>query len=549
MRAALYLRRSTEDHQAESLETQLDNARRFCEARGWDVVAVFTDDGISRAEFKRRRGLIDLLNLAEVRGFDIAVTRDETRIGGDMIRTGLVIQDLIDHGARLFYYTTGEEVRLDDATARFIVAAKNFSSELEREKIASRTREHLERQARRGFVAGGVTYGYDNFRTPDGVRRVVNEHQAAVVRDIFERAAGGEGVRAIAQALNRIGIAAPRAQTSGTGSWGSGAIHAILRRPLYVGRIEWGKTHKAYRRGTKVRLDEHAHQLVREEAPELRIVSAELWEDVQSRMRRHTEATGSTRKGTPARYLLTGFSRCATCGGPIQVERVKVSYENVPAYKCAWHRDRGNTVCTNTLRRPVAAVDRAVIAWIQEHVLSERVVRAVLRGLRAALDAAANPAASTRERLEGEARRLRGELARLAAAVAATSAPIEALVVQLEERQRRLRAAEAQLAAAAGGGKVLALSGRRIEERARARLAELGELLGAHPAGARKVVQALLVGPLRWTPTKTPEGRRYEIRGDVALGRLVLTEKEASGVVLASPAGFDLSPIAIEVAA
>lgn len=101
MRAAIYARRSTEDHQAESLDTQLDNARRFLAERGWSEVATFVDDGISRAEFRRRTGLLALLNQAGARAFDLVVTRDESRLGGDMLRTGLVLQDLADHGVRI----------------------------------------------------------------------------------------------------------------------------------------------------------------------------------------------------------------------------------------------------------------------------------------------------------------------------------------------------------------------------------------------------------------------------------------------------------------
>ena len=42
------------------METQLGEAGRYCEAKGWAVSEehVFIDDGISRAEFKKRPGLI-----------------------------------------------------------------------------------------------------------------------------------------------------------------------------------------------------------------------------------------------------------------------------------------------------------------------------------------------------------------------------------------------------------------------------------------------------------------------------------------------------------
>ena len=82
-RAVLYLRRSTDEHQAESLDTQRESATRFCHARGWSIVGEVVDDGESRAEFKKRRGLLRLVAMcsARDRDFDIVVCRDESRIG------------------------------------------------------------------------------------------------------------------------------------------------------------------------------------------------------------------------------------------------------------------------------------------------------------------------------------------------------------------------------------------------------------------------------------------------------------------------------------
>jgi len=99
-----------------------------------------------------------MLNAAAEGAFDVVVTRDETRLGGDVNRTGLLIQDLLDHDVQLFYYFTGERVTLDDAMAKVMMALRNFSSELEREKISQRTREHLMTKARRGLNTGGRSY-------------------------------------------------------------------------------------------------------------------------------------------------------------------------------------------------------------------------------------------------------------------------------------------------------------------------------------------------------------------------------------------------------
>jgi len=50
VRWAIYVRRSTEEHQETSIVRQLEDARRFVQEREGVVVAEFIDDGISRAE-------------------------------------------------------------------------------------------------------------------------------------------------------------------------------------------------------------------------------------------------------------------------------------------------------------------------------------------------------------------------------------------------------------------------------------------------------------------------------------------------------------------
>lgn len=63
-------------------------------------------------------------------------------------------------------------------------------------------------------------FGYDNHRIGKGqVERRINEAEAAIVRDIYERFAAGEGVRSIAGALNRQGIPSPRAQQVRPSGW------------------------------------------------------------------------------------------------------------------------------------------------------------------------------------------------------------------------------------------------------------------------------------------------------------------------------------------
>lgn len=324
MRAAIYTRRSTDEHQAESLEVQKGEALRFVEAKGWhhDPKHLYVDDAISRAEFVKRPAFIAMTNAAEAGEFDVVVVRDETRLGGDMLRTTLWIQTLLDHGVRLFYYYGRQEVVVEGAHDRFVMMARNFAAELEREKTSQRVHENHLTKARRGLVAGGVIYGYDNVRRPEGgVVRAINEEQAAVVVMIFEMRARGDGYRTIAQALNERGIAPPSAKKRGTGSWSPGCLAAILSNEHYCGEIIWNRWRKLYKGGTKKRELRPESEWIRLEVPEYRIVSDELWQQVRARDQKNAKVGG--RRGKRPGYLLTGLARCAECGGPMHVTNGK----------------------------------------------------------------------------------------------------------------------------------------------------------------------------------------------------------------------------------
>ena len=454
MKAAIYARRSTDEHQAESLNVQTQEAKRYIVGKGWTVAEehIFTDDAISRAEFKKRPSLLAMLNAAARGDFEMVVVRDETRLGGDMYRTGLVIQDLIDAGVRLFYYFTDEEITLDGAVDKFLIAARNFAAELEREKTAQRTREHLLLKARRGLNVGGRVFGYDNIEVIEGGRRVrveyrINEVEAAIIIEIFRRYAAGEGLRAIVKDLNDRRIPPPRAGKRGTGSWSPGAVHAMLRRERYRGVLLWGREGKAYKGGTRVRVDRPAADWVRVEAPELRIIDEQLWEAVQARTSNRKRPNGRSTVGRKPRFMLSGLSKCSECSGPIQVTNRKWGQSNIKVYVCAWHRTRGEAVCTNSFARPVDAVDGAVIEWIQENLLQERMVLVALKKLRARLEQRARTSHHEIPKLEAEARKLKTEIDRLTNALVSTDDKPEAVVKAMALREKRLTMLRGQIVA------------------------------------------------------------------------------------------------------
>lgn len=540
MRCAIYARKSTEE-QIASLDVQVDEATRYIESKGWTVAPghVYQDSAVSRAEFKKRPGLIALLNALNSGEFDAIILRDDSRLGGDMHRTGLVVQDMVEAGKRLFCYFEGNEITLDGATDKIMMALRGFAAELEREKIAGRTREHLETKARKGFVTGGKCYGYDNLSIEQGGKRDhvehrINEAQAAIVREVFEAKAAGDGYKRIAKRLNSRGVPSPSAGKRGTGSWSPSMILCLLRNERYLGVIQWGKAVKTYRGGTKVRLKSANEDRIRTERPELRIIPQELWNQVQATMKARPHGAWKRGRGAEPRHLLAGIARCGSCGGPMKVHFAKFGSEKVKLYVCAHHHDRGDAVCTNDLRRPLANVDAAVVNWLKTHILTEEMVTEALAVLRSRIAERSKAPHGERDELEAEAKRLRSEIDRLVGALA-SGVESATIATVIGEREKRLTEVRARIEMISVAPSVLDLEVRRLEKEARANLNDLQRLLDGNVAEGRKVLEAVFKDPMRLTATQTANGRRYLIEVAAGVGSVVTIGTPLPG---ASPRGF-----------
>lgn len=520
-RVALYLRRSTAEHQEESLETQRQNAVAYAKQRGWVIVAEYIDDAISRAEFKKRSGLISALNAAEDKQFDILLMRDETRFGGDQFRTGLLMQDLADHGCSIVYYYSDELVDVSSAVSKFLIAARNFASELEREKISERVHENHLKKAKAGKPVGGVSYGY----AIANKQYVVVEDQAAIVRRIFEMYADGSGQRSIARQLNDEGIRSPRAGKRGTGSWAPSAIRAILLNPRYVGKARWNQTRKLYRGGTKVREDRPVQDYVDYDVAV--IIEQPLWDKVQARFKSN-EGWGKpkAKAGAVSKYLMTGLSRCAECGGPMVVYRRKSGTKNVPIYICGYRHQRGKSVCSNATVQPVVEVDAAIIEAVKAYLTPE-ITAEVVQELRTYLQDRMRRAPDETENLSSEASKLKQEISRLAQALAQSSVELSSVITLLAEKEARLRQVETQLAVLTTSLGTIDLELRRMEKQALERVANLYEQIDKSPEDAKRTLTALM-GKERMKFSPGQEGFRIE-------GPIALLDQDC----VASPAGFE----------
>src|SRR5262249_2055340 len=99
-RAELYTRVSTDNQTTENQEREL---RNITERRGWNVVHIYTDNGISGAKGRKDRPGLDLmLKDAARRKFDIVMAWAIDRLGRSLIDLLGTIQHLEAVGVDLF---------------------------------------------------------------------------------------------------------------------------------------------------------------------------------------------------------------------------------------------------------------------------------------------------------------------------------------------------------------------------------------------------------------------------------------------------------------
>lgn len=252
--------------------------------------------------------------------------------------------------------------------------------------------------------------------------------------------------------------------------------------------------------------------------PEFALVDEALWQAVRAQ----DQARTGRGKGAKPTHFLSTLARC-TCGGPLHVTRMRwgtgATAVDVPAYACGWAHRRGKAVCANKLRRPVEELDACVLGWVRDELLAPTAVDAILRDLRAALQAPAPVADEVRAQKVAALGRVEAEVARLTRAIATTDDAPEALVRALADAEKRLRALRAEVARHAPHAPTQAEDWPSIEAAVRLRLDALRATFDRQREGARETLRAILRGPIVCRPVVVEglRGRRYHLTADAAL--------------------------------
>ena len=390
-RCAAYARYSTDRQNPLSTEDQLAKCRQFAAEHQSHFLQehVYTDEEISGATLERP-GLRLLLEAAESRPrpFDALLIEDSSRLSRKQADVLNLCERLSFAGVKIHFISQG--IDSSDEKFQLLLLARGMIDQLFLADTAKRVRRGLEGLIRRGLHTGGRCFGYHSHDVAGGKQLAIFEPEAAVVRRIFRLYADGNSLKAVAKRLNAEHITSPQPQKGRLSrSWCPSSIRTILHNERYIGNVIWSRRHKVRdpKTGRRVfRAREGEAPIRGADAPHLRIIDSQLWNEVKVRQdfvkRVYQDAgkrAGLCRSSAMnAPYLFSGLLRCATCGASLHIVSGKGRNHSSQTYGCAMNFERGDSVCSNRVRVRRDVLERQLLAGIQSKILCEEVVHYAL---------------------------------------------------------------------------------------------------------------------------------------------------------------------------
>lgn len=229
-RVAAYARVSTDSkEQLTSYEAQVDYYTTYIKKRSdWDFVGIYTDEGISAVNTKRREGFKKMVADGLSGKIDLIITKSVSRFARNTVDSLSTVRKLKEKGVEVFFEK--ENIYTFDGKGELLITIMSSLAQEESRSLSS----NVTWGQRKRFADGKVSMPYKQFlgyeKGEDGTPQIV-ESEAKIVRMIYRLYMEGKTPSAIAKHLVENSILSP----AGKKNWQPGTIESILRNEKYKG--------------------------------------------------------------------------------------------------------------------------------------------------------------------------------------------------------------------------------------------------------------------------------------------------------------------------
>jgi len=277
-----YARVSTDkDEQFTSYEAQVDYYTRYIQDNSdWEFVKVYTDEGISGTNTKRREGFNEMIHDAMNGKIDLIVTKSVSRFARNTVDSLVNIRKLKEKGVEVYFEK--ENIWTLDSKGELLLTIMSSLAQEESRSIS----ENITWGKRKSASDGKISLGYSCFlgydKGPKGTL-LVNREQAPLVQRIYREFMKGKTPCAIADGLTKDGVPTP---TGRSPKWSVSTVESILTNEKYKGAALLQKSFTVDYLTKKIKANEgEVPQYYVEDSHEAIIPPAE-WERVQKEFAR-----------------------------------------------------------------------------------------------------------------------------------------------------------------------------------------------------------------------------------------------------------------------
>lgn len=322
-RVAAYCRVSSNlEGQQSSIELQKQvYAQKIDTNPDWELVAVYSDEGATGTNVKKRFGFLQMMSDASEGLIDVIVTKSISRFARNTLECLESIRELQEYGVQLIFEKEG--ITTGEAFSEMILTIMAAFAQEESRSLSENLKWGIRKRYEQGIDRWVCVYGYTS--SENGKYQIVPE-EAEVVRAAFKLYDSGKSMGWIADYFTKQGIPSP-----GRKRWDASNISVFLNNEKYVGDIRLQKKytvdhieHKEIINDGKV----PSYYIKKHHTP---IIDRKTYDRVQviksMRMRgKNQEALGHIQ------YPFGEHIRCPHCDRPL-IQR-KIEIQDAGSYLC-----------------------------------------------------------------------------------------------------------------------------------------------------------------------------------------------------------------------
>lgn len=335
-RVAAYARVSTDsEEQLTSYEAQVDYYTKYIRSKPeWEFVKVYTDEGITAVNTKKRDGFNAMVADALAGKIDLIVTKSISRFARNTVDSLVTVRKLKEHGTEVYFEK--ENIFTFDSKGELLITIMSSLAQEESRSIS----ENVTWGQRKRFADGKVSLPYKQFlgyrRGEDDLPEIVPE-EAEIVRKIYSLFIQGKTTHGIAKQLTEENIPTP----AGKEKWQASTVESILTNEKYKGDalLQKGFTVDFLTKKTKKNEGEVPQYYVENSHPA--IIRPHEWQLVQREFSRRK----TLRRKYSGNSIFSTRLVCGDCGnyyGP------KTWHPKKPYQKIVWqctHKYKGENSC------------------------------------------------------------------------------------------------------------------------------------------------------------------------------------------------------------